>query len=127
MCCGQVECESGDVVRLPAGVPVRRWAREQALAACVHGAPGWFATPVGGNVGAVNVPEAAAVLVDQDLDDGHYTIAAVVGNGGFTIGVGPYLDEYEAAEVCRAVLLLSYDRARWPAAEDDEDGPAAAA
>lgn len=102
---------------MPAGADPERWARDQALTACVWGAPAWFASSSVGGVGAVNLNRCAAIAVWQDQEEGHYEIVAIDGGGGWQLDLGPYLDEAEAGMVAQQVIRLSADVAGWPAVE----------
>lgn len=103
-----------DALVCPAGTPVRRWARQQALRAAVPGAPGWYAV---GPAGATNVRAAPAVFACEDPDsvDGSYRILATDDRaGGWSLNAGPYRYEFEATMVAQQVLALAYDTQAWP-------------
>lgn len=84
--------------------------RDQALAAAVPGARGWFRF---NGDGAVNVRYSGAVFTPQ-YDDEQYRVVVAGEAGNYEISVGPFSDGGEAGSVTDAVLQLAYDDASWP-------------
>jgi hypothetical protein len=84
---------------------------DQALAAAVPGARGWFRY----EGGAVNVRSAGAVTTPQ-WDDQLFRVIVAGQQGSYDLGLGPYDDGTTAAGVADAMLRLAYDDAAWPTA-----------